>query len=211
MLMTVLASILQSLQKAAPFNRHELAAPRVILWPDEDKLWCRCIESLRACYPAMWSLGNFAPDQATGPAVWLRYQLETQAGDEVPVLYLPGIGRANFRSADQCPKQATHLFALQFQGQFWTQKNGRDWTPVAFLSSGDGGLGLDVASDQGTKKAIQECLPALLHVAAEELRGRKLEAGDFRAIVTKDPARTLLRWMGNPTTTKVGLKKRGSE
>jgi hypothetical protein len=119
----------------------------------------------------------------------------TQGGEDVPVIYLPGIGRSAFRSADQCPNQAKHLFALQFQGQFWTQKNGKSWTPFAFFSSADGGLGFDVAGDQDTKKAIQESLPKLLKAELDALQGRKLEAGDFRAIITKDPAQTLLRWM----------------
>lgn len=209
--MTVLAAILQALRNAATYNQHELAAPRVILWPDEDRLWTECIEPLRAGYPALWALGDYAAHQATGPAAWLRYQLETQAGKDVPVIYLPGIGRTAFRSADQCPSQAKHLFALQFQGQFWTQKNGKDWTPFAFLSSADGGLGLDLAADQETKKAIQECLLKLLDVEVDVLRLGKLEAADFRAIVTKDPARTLLRWMGDPHRIKLELERTGSE
>ena len=209
--MTILESILKSLSSAASYNKHELAAPRVILWPDEERLWTQCIEPLRASYPVLWSLGDYAPDKATGPAAWLRYQLETQSGEDVPVIYLPGIGRSAFRSADQCPNQAKHLFALQFQGQFWTQKNGKNWTPFAFLSSADGGLGLDVAADQETKKAIQECLLALLEVAVDALRVGKLEAGDFRAIVTKDPAQTLLRWMGDPGKIKLDLQRLGAE
>ncbi|MFH1933092.1 MAG: BREX-1 system phosphatase PglZ type B, partial [Pseudomonadota bacterium] len=159
----------------------------------------------------LWSLGIYSPDQATGPAAWLRFQLETHAGDDMPVIYLPGIDRSAFRSADQCPDQAKHLFALQFQGQFWTQRNGKNWTPFAFLSSDDGGLGLDVAGDQDTKKAIQESLPKLLKIELDALQGRKLEAGDFRAIVTKDPAQTLLQWMGNPGIIKHELEKFGSE
>lgn len=209
--MTVLESILKSLCNAASYNKHELASPRVILWPDEERLWTQCIEPLRESYPTLWSLGDYAPDKATGPAAWLRYQLETQSGDAVPVIYLPGIGRSAFRSADQCPNQAKHLFALQFQGQFWTQKNGKNWTPFAFLSSADGGLGLDVAADQETKKAIQECLLALLEVEVDSLRVGKLEAGDFRAIVTKDPADTLLRWMGDTGRVKLDLKRLGPE
>jgi hypothetical protein len=209
--MTVLTSILQSIRNAASYNKHELAAPRVILWPDEERLWMHCIEPLRASYPALWSLGDYAPDKATGPAVWLRYKLETQGGEDVPVIYLPGIGRSAFRSADQCPNQAKHLFALQFQGQFWTQKNGKNWTPFAFFSSADGGLGLEVAGDQDTKKAIQESLPKLMEAELDALQGRKLEAGDFRAVVTKDPARTLLRWMGDPGKIKLELGKAGSE
>ncbi len=209
--MTILESILKYLRSAASYNKHELAAPRVILWPDEERLWTQCIEPLRASYPALWSLGDYCPDQATGPAAWLRYQLETQGGEDVPVIYLPGIGRSAFHSADQCPNQAKHLFALQFQGQFWTQKNGKNWTPFAFFSSADGGLGLDVAGDQDTKKAIQESLPKLLEAELDALQGRKLEAGDFRAIVTKDPVRTLLRWMGDPGKIKLELEKLGSE
>jgi len=209
--MTILESILKSLRSAASYNKHELAAPRVILWPDEERLWTQCIEPLRESYPALWSLGDYSPDQATGPAAWLRYQLETQSGEDVPVIYLPGIGRSAFRSADQCPTQAKHLFALQFQGQFWSQKNGKNWTPFAFFSSADGGLGLDVAGDQDTKKAIQESLAKLLEADLDALQGRKLEAGDFRAIVTKDPAQTLLRWMGDPGKIKMDLEKFGSE
>ena len=209
--MTVITSIIQSLRKAASYNKHELAAPLVILWPDEERLWEQCIEPLRAHYPGLWSLGDYSPDQAIGPAAWLRYQLETQPGDDVPVIYLPGIGRAAFRSADQCPNQTRHLFALQFQGQFWTQKSGKDWTPFAFFSSPLGGLGLDVSGDQDAKKAIQESLPKLLKIELDALQGRKLEAGDFRAIITKDPALTLLRWMGDPVKIKLELEKSGSE
>jgi hypothetical protein len=209
--MTVITSLIQSLRHAASYNHHDLAAPRVILWPDEERLWIRCIELLRTSYPALWTLGEYSLGQSTGPAAWLRYQLETQESKEVPIIYLPGIDRSAFRSADQCPARAKHLFALQFQGQFWTQKNGKNWTPFAFVSSADGGLGLDIAGDQDTKKAIQESLPNLLEVELVALQGRRLEAADFRAIVTKDPVRTLLRWMGNPANIKEAMEKSGSE
>lgn len=209
--MTILESLVKSLENAASFNKHELAAPRVILWPDEEKLWMQCIEPLRASYPSLWVLGDFNPDRAIGPAAWLRFQLEMWTGDDVPVIYLPGIGRSAFRNADQCPNQAKHLFALQFQGQFWTQRNGKDWTPFAYFSSEDGGLGLDVAGDQDTKTAIQESLQKLLEIESDAFQGRRLEAGDFRAIVTKDPARILLQWMDNPGKIKQELERSGSE
>jgi len=50
-----------------------------------------------------------------------------------------------------------------------------------------------------------------MEVELDALKGRKLEAGDFRAIVTKDPAQTLLRWMGDPGKIKMDLEKFGSE
>lgn len=209
--MTVITSMIESIRKAALYNRHELAPPRVILWPDEERFWMEAIDLLRASFPLLWSLGDYDPDRATGPAAWLRYQLEVQAGEDVPVIYLPGTGRAAFRSADQSPQPARHLFALQFQGQFWTQKNGKDWTPFALLSSPMGGLGLNVSGDQDTKQAIQESLPYLMEIEVDTLQGRRLEAGDFRAIVTKDPVRTLLRWMGDPVSTRAELEKSGAE
>lgn len=203
--MTVLVSLVAALRTAAEFNKHELVAPRVILWPDTERLWASCIEAVRGSLPALWTLGDYAPETATGPAAWLRHRLDTHVGDQTPVIYLPGIGRGAFRSADQCPKEATHLFALQFQGQFWSQKNGKDWTPAAFLANAEGGLGLDVAGDQDTRKAIQECLRALVRVEVARLREHRLEAADFRALVTTDPPRTLLRWMGAPDQVKAEL------
>jgi hypothetical protein len=79
--MTVISSMIQSIRKAALYNRHELATPRVILWPDEERLWGEVIDLLRANHPALWSLGDYDPEKARGPAAWLRYQLETQGGD----------------------------------------------------------------------------------------------------------------------------------
>ena len=51
--MTVITSILQSIRDAASYNKHELAAPRLILRPDEERLWIRVIELLRARHSAL--------------------------------------------------------------------------------------------------------------------------------------------------------------
>lgn len=209
--MIVLDFIQQSLKGATVYNRHELAPPRVILWTDEERLWEGCIGAIRERYPMLWTLGAYEPEKVTGPAAWLRYQLETERGYDTPVIYLPGVGRAAFRSADQCPEQARHLFALQFQGQFWTQKNGKDWTPFAYFISPDGRLELDLAGDQETKQAIQECLPTLLSVEVETLQGKRLDATAIRKLVFTDPARTLLRWIGEPEKVRLELQQSGSE
>ena len=81
--MNVLTAILESFRWAANYNSHELAAPTVILWPDEERLWTQSIDALRAKLP-------FAVDarrlrsRKVGPAVWLRYQIETQQGADIP-------------------------------------------------------------------------------------------------------------------------------
>ncbi len=211
--MTVLERLVQALRDAATFNSNDMVQPQVILWPDEEKLWVDSFQALREAIPTLWALGDYGPEQGIGPSIWLRYQLEKvgPSSKTVPVLYLPGVGRQAFRSAEQCPPIARHLFALQYRGQFWTQRNGKDWTPAAFLASDDGGLGLDVAADQDTRRAIQECLPKLLALDETGLKRGKLEASDFRAIVTTDPVHTLLRWMGNPAQERATLEKSGSD
>lgn len=78
--MTVLTSILQSFRNAAAYNKHELAAPRVILWPDEERLWTECIEPLGASYPALWSLEIILPTKRPvrrpGSAISWKLRLE---------------------------------------------------------------------------------------------------------------------------------------
>jgi hypothetical protein len=103
-----------------------------------------------------------------------------------------------FRSAVGFPEEAKHLFAQQFQGQFWGQLNGKDWTPSAFLSSEEGGLGFDLARDRATIEALQEQLENVLQAPLEDLRGKKLQAHELNLLGTEDPVRDLLKWIGDP-------------
>ena len=79
--------------------------------------------------------------------------------------------------AARFPEAARHLFALQFQGKFWSQLNGKEWTPAAFLSSKDGGLGLDLARDRATLEAVSAQLAHVLRATPESLAGRRLPGG----------------------------------
>ena len=87
---------------------------------------------------------------------------------------------------------------MQYPGLFWSQLNGRDWTVNAFLASSRGGLALDVAADQATQRALPRALDLLLDTPLEDLRGRRLEATDFDALLSTDPVRDLLTWMNDP-------------
>ena len=62
------------------------------------------------------------------------------------------------------------------------QRNGRDWTQQAFLSSADA-LGLDAAGDQATKVAIARALTELATHPLAQLRGTRLEEMDFNALL----------------------------
>jgi hypothetical protein len=194
---SVLDQLIDSLRKAAIYNRHDLAAPSVVLWTDGERLWSKVIPLLRDAMPELLMLAAEIADERTGPSTWLRFQLSRGDWPRTPVVYLPGIPRHAFRGAAGFPEAARHLFALQYQGQFWSQQNGKDWTPSAFLSSQEGGLGLDLARDRATLDAVGAQLAQVLRATHESLRGRRLEAADLHGLAAGDAVGLLLEWMAS--------------
>lgn len=198
MSMTVLERLRELLRAASTYNKHDLASPTVVIWPDGDRLWESAIGTIQKLVPELLVLRRETDGDGGGPATWLRYQLARRTFEQKPILYLPGVSRASFRSAASFPDDAIHLFALQYQGQFWTQANGKDWTPSAFLSTTNGGLGLEVAGDRDTLDALANQLNEVLQTRLVDLQTRKLAAADFHGLVARDPHRMLLQWLGEP-------------
>lgn len=180
------------------------AEPSVILWTDPESQWRPVLDSLRAAFPNLLTLGDYDPDTRTGPAIWLRCVIdgalpEVLPGDSAPpILYLPGIGISTLRSVEDCPAPIRPLVELQFRGRVWRQRNNRDWTVEAFLTSEDA-LGLDVAMDAATREALARSLDSLASISVDSLRGRRLDADDFDKLAVSDPTVELLRWMSDPT------------
>ena len=196
--MTLLEKLVESLRSAAIYNRHDLAPPSVVLWTDGAEVWAKAVPLVRDAMPELLILDADCDGERQGPSTWLRYQLARRDWHKTPVLYLPGVARQAFRGAAGFPDAARHLFALQYQGQFWTQANGKDWTPSAFLSSDVGGLGLDVARDRATLDALAAQLTHVLRTPLTGLSGRRLEAADFHALAAADPVGLMLEWMAQP-------------
>ncbi|MCX6877042.1 MAG: BREX-1 system phosphatase PglZ type B [Verrucomicrobia bacterium] len=196
--MTVLAHLLSVFQHSASYNRHDLARPGVILWTDGERLWEKAVRLIASSCPGFFQLDENGLGEFSGPSTWVRYQLGKWSGESVPVVYLPGIYRHQFRRAAGFPEVARHLYALQFQGQFCSQLNGKDWTPAAILASEDGGLGLRVARDRATQQALGDQLEAVLRTPVAALRGKQLEASDFHDLAISDPVRLVLDWMNAP-------------
>ena len=102
--------------------------------------------------------------RTTGPAYWLRCIIARKIphpslqDGQVPVLYLPGHSRSEFRIMESCPPKLQPLAELQYRGILWSQRNGKDWTIGALLQSKEGGLGIDVGLDTSTKEALQRSL-----------------------------------------------------
>jgi len=122
------------------------------------------------------------------------------------MIYLPGIDAllsaalTNFRT-----KQSIYLHC-NFRDSFGRRKTEKTGLHLHFYQAPTVALGLMSRRTKKRKSYSGMSLP-LMDVEVDLLRGRKLEAADFRAIVTKDPADTLLRWMGDPSNVKLDLQK----
>jgi hypothetical protein len=204
---TVLDHLLSSLRNAANISRAEQVRPAAVLWTDHEGQWQGVAERLRPLLPELLILGDYAPAERRGPAIWIKCMLartleEADWPDNaVPILYLPGVSRTDLRAIESCPRALQPLAELQYRGLFWSQLNGRDWTVNAFLSSSRGGLKLDVSGDQATQAALHRALDVLLNTRVADLKGRRLEASDFDALLSADPMRDLLSWLNDPEGT----------
>ena len=194
--MTIQEELIKALRKAGHYNRNDLAAPRVVIWPDGERFWEKVVPGIAAAMPELMVLDASVMEGNRGPSTYLRYLIGRSEG-KIPVLYLPGVARQAFKGAQGFPEEAKHLFALQFHGQFWGQLNGKDWTPTAFLTSADGGLDLEVGSDVATKEALSEQLQHLMGTATEQLQGQRITAELLHGLVADDPVRMLLQWMAS--------------
>jgi hypothetical protein len=179
-----------------------VAPPVAVLWTDADGQWQPLIPLLAKTLPQLHVLGPYRPQERTGPVIWLRCVVERALPDPlsanlIPVLYLPRVSRQDLRAGGDCPRDLQPLIELQYRGAVWHQRNGRDWTVEAFLTS-DSGCGLDIALDTRTLGAMLRALPLIATEPLAALRGRRLEADDFDGLSVGDPVRDLLSWMSDP-------------
>ena len=189
---------------AAQRSPDGVADPAVLLWTDPDGQWRSILSVLRGALPHLYALGPYDPPKRTGPVIWLKCVVDRTLPDVsppqgvVPILYLPDVDRQQLRAAADCPQRLQPLIELQYRGALWHQRNGRDWTVEAFLTS-EYGLGLDVASDSATRAALLRALPILASEPIATLQGRRLEGDDFDRLSIGDPIRDVLSWMSDPS------------
>jgi len=204
--MTLKRKLAEAIMSAAKVNRSLMAAPAAVLWPDPDRQWQKVIPAISDVVPNLLSLGDYEPEAKRGPSIWLKTMV---GGAEhalkpgvVPVVYLPGVGKTDLRAIESCPRNLQPLAELQYRGNFWCQANGKDWTVNAFLTSKNGGLGLDVAQDKATQEALGQALEAgvLLERSLENLHGRQINAEWLHSLLAPNPTRDLLVWMNDADT-----------
>lgn len=209
---TVLSRLAELLGKAAAGNSHTAAPTAAVLWPDKDRQWEPAIGHMRQSMPNLLTLGTYDVESRSGPAIWLKCAMAGLVPEVpmsgVPVLYLPGVSRAELRAIESCPRDLQPLAELQYRGVFWSQANAKDWTVSAFLASKNGGLGLDVAQDKATLEALGQALQAgvLLDRSTDDLKDRAINAEWLVSLMAPNPTRDLLQWMNAPEATR---KQRG--
>ena len=150
---TVIGKLVEGIRADANYNINVQVAPACILWPDGDRQFEPVMPRLLQEMPELCVLGDYDPDTKSGPAIWLRMVIADKVDDtkipagKTPIIYLPGVRRQDLRAVDECPDSLKPLAELQYRGSIWSQVNNKDWTILAFLSSKQGGIGLDVAQD----------------------------------------------------------------
>jgi hypothetical protein len=205
---TVLSRLANAPGKAAAGNSHAAAPTTVVLWPDKERLWESVLERATSVMPELVVLGSYQPERRCGPAIWLKCvvarTLSIGPTGAVPVVYLPGVSRADLRAIESCSRDLQPLAELQYRGAFWSQANAKDWTPSAFLTSKNGGLGLDVAQDKATQEALGQALEAgvLLERSVEELKGRQINAEWLHSLLAPNPTRDMLVWLNDPESAR---------
>jgi hypothetical protein len=208
---TFLEALIQELESSSSYNSNDQAPPACVLWTDSDAQWQSLFPALSGQLP-IFQLGEYDPESRTGPAYWLRCVIagmfpEIYVPKEgIPILYLPGVSRQEFRAVEDCPKALLPLAELQYRGVMWTQKNGKDWTLSAFLQSHDGGLEIEVNGDQATREAALRALPKLADIPVQELDVHApLKAAYFDSLLTPDEERSVLQWLNDPTSFRKTL------
>jgi hypothetical protein len=209
---TVLDRLTLAIDAAANFDGNVVEAPVAVLWPDKAREWEGAIEQVRNRRRVL-TLGEHNPDDCCGPAYWLRCvvagSLSVEGPEGLPVVYLPGVSRDEFRSIASDDWMLAPLVALQHRSQWFTQTSGKDWTIRALFANRDRGLGLNVAADEATAIALVAGLSHIVDQPMTRLDGRHIDASFLNGLLNPDPVRLLLRWIDDPKTAQDDLGKAG--
>lgn len=203
--MRIIEHIVQALRNAAVYDPNAIDAPACVLWPDKERYWEAIIPTLQRTVDELCVLGEYDPTSRRGPAIWLRCVVagvlkeQSIPGGAVPILYLPGYSRQDLRAVDACPEPLKPLAEFQYRGVIWSQQNGKDWTPYAYLVTAAGGLALNVTDTNATRHALRAALSELLFVSSDDLGAKQLDASYFNTLLTGgDYTADTLRWLDQP-------------
>lgn len=208
---TVLDALLDTLDRCGHYKSGADLPPLAILWPDGGRQWERAMPAIRATLAErnqpVLTLGEFDPETATGPAIWIRSELPSLVDGPIPVVYLPGIAKEALRDVEHVDGPLQTLVYLQYRGNLFVQPNGKDWTVPAFLQNGAQGLGLKVDTSEATRTALVDAVARVLHrpVAELEARPHGIDAGYVQQLMLPDLPRQILEWISDAERVRRAL------
>ncbi len=191
--MTPLQKLHHQLQRLIKSGGDQQAPPAAVLWPDPDRVWINLVPLLAAQWPEFYTLGDYAPGQKQGPAIWLR-SIEARLIepplrlDLVPIFYLPGYGLTDLSPEVDAPAFLRPLCELIWRGCIFKGKK-EEWNPASFLRTE---CKLELSKSHEAEKALNRCLGKIFSTPIEELSGRSLDALALDSLMLGDPVRALL-------------------
>ncbi|WP_375503679.1 BREX-1 system phosphatase PglZ type B [uncultured Jatrophihabitans sp.] len=199
---TVLDRLVARIEAALDFNANALVKPWALLWPDETAQWRLVIKRVAERLPVV-TLGEYDVERRQGPAYWVRCvvagTIEIGLPDDAPIVYLPGVPRAELRAVESCPPELAPIAELQYRSNEFTQpKSKREWSIRAFLVNADRGLGLTVADGADTAAAMLLALDRFLDEPFDRVFKQVLDADYFNQLVNPDPTSILFGWLDDP-------------
>ena len=196
------------------YNREDVVRQQVVIIPDKNSEWAPIVARLRDTLPIV-TFGAYDPEHLTGPAIYLRCLVAHTIGSPLPkdqpvIVYLPGYSRDQLRNLEDCPDEIKPLAGLQYLGNVWSQRNGRDWTLLAFLKTSQGGLAIQVHDDAETRDAIRGAAAVLADEAVGFLKAKEpLNAAFFNELHHPDPNKQILQWMNAPAEEEQRMRVSG--
>jgi hypothetical protein len=199
---TILDAVVGCLIEALDaFDPNVRVPPVALLWTDEGSQWALMLPRIAERLPVV-SIGEYEPDARRGPAYWLRCvvarTIDVGLSDEPVVVYLPGVSRSELRAADTCPPELAPMAELQYRSQWFSHPNNRDWTVRGLLTNRDRGLGLRIADDPDTGRALLLALGRLIEEPVDRLGKQVIDEDLLLELVNEDVVGTLLRWLDDP-------------
>jgi hypothetical protein len=194
---------------ALDYNANAFVKPWALLWPDETAQWRPVIKRIAERLPVV-TLGKYDLERRQGPAYWVRCAvagaIDIGLTDGAPIVYLPGVRRAELRAVESCPPELAPIAELQYRSNEFTQpKSRREWSIRALLVNGERGLGLTVADDADTATAMLLALDRFLDEPMDRVSKQMLDADYFNQLVNPDPTSILLGWLDDPTGYRTRL------
>ena len=122
--------------------------------------WEPIIAHLRGVHFPLSRSVEYNPSTLTGPPsiseAWSSaLSIPTSRKSRPRSFYLPGCSREQLRNLEECPDEIKPLAELQYLGEVWSQRNGRDWTLLAYFKTSQGGLSLKSMMSRRLREAIK--------------------------------------------------------